>query len=443
LAGFMAAASPAPGNEPGILYYDANPTTAKLATASLVLAGYAVLHAKTKDEAVKLCETHGPAGDKRIVALLLDAAADARISAAVLRALVQLPGAAELPGILIVSRKNPQPIPGAEGLPTVRRPFSSPALLKVVRETMAGHGTPVEAPKDETPGERQTRLRDLLERYLPGIDFGEEAVQSILQELEASEDLPSPTGDASFRGSLASVRLEAVLEMVASEGTTGVVELERGEESGKLHVQDAKIRLAEYRGKGADLMMGRFVVEGGFMKDAEIEVVVRERDPEGRPLGMRLVAANKLTERELAQVLAAQAREATCYFLTWREGSVAYRVTESMHPLAEAAAKQEGAELLIAEGLLDGLRRLDEAAIMGPQMAQVDDVFIRVDEQIQKIGRDGLAREELQVLELINGRNSVKEIARKTRTGTFAVASVLYRLSKSNVVRRRMVPVTV
>jgi Fe-S-cluster containining protein len=57
--------------------------------------------------------------------------------------------------------------------------------------------------------------------------------------------------------------------------------------------------------------------------------------------------------------------------------------------------------------------------------------------------RVDFARDELDVLELINGRNSVKDIARRTRTGTFAVSRIVYRLAKSNVVRRRVTPVTV
>jgi CheY-like chemotaxis protein len=442
LGPFMAAPQPVTGTEPGILYYDPNPTTAKLATASLVLAGYQVLHATTKDEAVRLCADHGPAGDGTIVALLLDAAADPRISAAVLRALVQLPGAAELPGILIVSRRNPTPIPGAEGLPSVRRPFSSPALLKVVQETLAGHGRGAKREEKTGPGEREHKLRDMLERHLPGIDFGDEAVTAILGELESAEQMPVPAGDECLRVSLGEVRLEAVLDLIATEGTTGVLEVEDGAALGRLHIQDGKIRLAEYRGD-EDLKLGRFVVQAGFARDEDLERILAEQDPERRPLGKRLVDANVLTERQLAQVLADQAREVTCHLLTWRKGQAGWRLTDELHPLALAAAQQEGAELLIAEALLDGLRRLDEGAIMGAHMAGVDDVFIRIDEQIQKLGREGLARDELAVLELVNGRNTVKEVARKTRTGTFAVASVLYRLSKSNVVRRRVTPVTV
>ena len=98
---------------PGVLYYDPNPTTAKLATAGLRLAGYEVYNAANQEQAVDLCRAHGPAGSGAIVALLLDTATAPAVSAAVLRALVEVPGAAELPGVLLVSKANPIPFPGA------------------------------------------------------------------------------------------------------------------------------------------------------------------------------------------------------------------------------------------------------------------------------------------------------------------------------------------
>src|SRR5690606_20885076 len=112
---------------PGILYYDPNPTTAKLATASLRLAGYEVFNAASQRDAVSMFKQHGAGGDKSIVALLLDASADPTVSAAVLRELVRLPGASELPGVLIVSRRNPNPIPAAAGrVRAARRPDRDP-----------------------------------------------------------------------------------------------------------------------------------------------------------------------------------------------------------------------------------------------------------------------------------------------------------------------------
>jgi CheY-like chemotaxis protein len=439
-------ATQSPGSrpaQPGILYYDPNPTTAKLATAGLRLAGFAVFNAHTQAEAVALCRAHGPGGDEAVVALLLDAAADPAASAGVLKALVQIPGAARLPGILLVSRSNPTPIPGAEDLPSLRRPFSTPALVKVVRETLDEHQPGISSPPIAVDL-ATSKLKQILGESFPGQEFSDEEVERFAQALRSDDDLPAPPSPASMFGSLESAPLEAVLEMLGNSGRRGVLRVESSaSEWAKLHLDQGRIRLAEFKGSGEDLKLGRFIVEGGFLRDEQLEAFVVGKDPERRPLGARLVDAGLISAGDLAQVLVDQARAVTCHILTWKTGSFSFHPVSELDGMAAAASSQGRAELLIAEALLDGLRRLDEQAAMGPHMPDVEDVFLRVDEQVAKLSRDALPREELAVLELVNGRNSVKEIARKTRAGTFAVARVLYRHAKANLVRRRMMPVNV
>lgn len=439
---------------PGILYYDPSPSVAKLTLATLRLGGYEAFHAVTKDEAVALYEAHGVGADGQgrgnLVALLLDASVDPRVSAAVLRAIVQLPGASDLAGILIVGKNNPTPIPGVEGLPTLGRPFAGPALLRVVGETLASHDHKLPAAATTpTPGKQRTRrLASLLCEHFPALaeelDAGQmddPRVAALLAALDAEPELPLVAPEVGLHTRLPSIRLEALLEMLGSDGASGVLAVERGGEWGRLHLEGGRVRLAEYGGGAEDLKLGRFVVEAGYMTDGDLEAFLSEPDPRRRPLGTRLVDANVLSREGLARVLVAQAREVTCVLLTWREGVVNFHPSDELHPLAKAAAEETGVELLVAEALLDGLRRVDEQAMMGPHMGGVEDVYLRIDEQIARIGRDGFAREELQVLELSNGRNSVKEIARRTRVGTFAVAKILYRLDKASVVRRRVLPV--
>ena len=439
-------ATQSPGSrpaQPGILYYDPNPTTAKLATAGLRLAGFAVFNAHTQAEAVSLCKAHGPGGDGAVVALLLDAAADPAATAGVLKALVQLPGAAKLPGILLVSRSNPTPIPGAEDLPSLRRPFSTPALVKVVRETL-DEAQPGAAAPSIAVDLAITRLKQVLSDHFPGHEFSDDDVERFAQALKNDEDLPPAPAPANIRGSLDSARLEAILEMLGNSGVRGVLRVEAPTgEWAKLHVDGGRIRLAEFKGQSEDLKLGRFIVEGGFLRDEQLEAFVVGKDPESRPLGTRLVDAGLLSAADLARVVVDQARAVTCHILTWKAGTFSFHPAAELDGMAAAAAAQGKAELLVAEALLDGLRRLDEQAAMGPHMPDVEDVFLRVDEQVARLSRDALPREELAVLELVNGRHSVKDIARKTRAGTFAVARVLYRHAKANLVRRRMQPVNV
>lgn len=433
----MAASSP-PG-APGILYFDPNPTTAKLATAGMQLAGYRVLHASTQEQAVRLCRAHGPGGDGSVVALLLDTATAPAVSAATLRALVGVPGAAELPGILLVSRANPTPIPGAEGLPSLKRPFTIPALHKILREAIDQAPAPRAARRPTVSAAVRKRLSALLQETL-GVQAPDAALERLASALVADAELPTPAAGVALQGNVASLRIESVLQMLAADGVRGVLTVEHGDRYVRLHLDQSFIRLAEVKGvPEEDLRLGRFIVEDGFLPAEMVEAIASVPDPRGRVLGQRLVEDGQLRPGELAQVLVHQAREVTCHLLGWSEGRLVFAPTTGLHPLAAAVAEAK-AELRVSEALLDALRRRYEEASMGAHMAGVDDVYLRVDAEVAKLGRQAFTREELGVLELLNGRNNVKEIARKTRAGTFAVATVLYRLSRSGLARRRVEP---
>ncbi|MEE9384774.1 MAG: DUF4388 domain-containing protein [Nannocystaceae bacterium] len=448
LVGDMTGGRATPNNTPGILYYDPNPTTVKLAAATLRVAGYQVFHARTQTEAVTLCGGHGPSGDDTIVALLLDASRDPKMSARVLRALIQLPDADRLPGILITSQSDPTPIPGAEGLPTLQRPFSSEQLLRVVKDSLVDvpdmRATPAgHRPAGRSASERERRLERILCKHLKISDIASATLHALTADLDADDKVPNLSSARSLVATLGPCRLEALLNMLDLQTASGVMTITRGTSSGRLHLRANRICLAEYSGEDEDLKLGRFVVEGGHMAAHELETFMVGKDTLGRPMGRRLADGGLLTEEALAEVLVRQAREVTCHLLSWTDGVATFLATDRCDPLVETAVRYANGGLLIVDVLLAGLRRLDETAMMGQNMGQTDDVYIRSDEHIARLEREALTREELTVLELINGRHSVKDLARKTKTGTFAVARVLYRLSRSNLIRRSVLPVTV
>lgn len=430
-----------PGLEaPGVLYFDPNPTTARLATAGLRLAGYNVFHAGAQQPVVDLAVAHGPGGDGTIHVLLLDTATDPTLSAEVLRALVQVPGASELPGVLLVSRKNPNPIPGAESLPSLRRPFTTPALLKLLREAVEPQPSP--APQTgQVVGEPVVhRVRHLLDEHFPGLKPDDTNLQSFASALVHHSEVPRSFMGTALLGHLSAIKLDAVLSMLDASGHRGVLQIEDGPTMVRLHLDRGRIRLAEAEGVEEDLRLGRFVVEAGFMTNEQLEQIAHTPDPARRPLGQRLVEDGNLRKGELARVLLNQAREVTCHLLEWDEGRYSFEPSQTLHPLAQTGASARS-ELKISEVLLEGLRRVEERAEMGPDMPSVDEVFLRDDEALGRAGRNFFTKEELGVLELLNGRNAVKDVARKTRAGAFAVTKVLHRLWRAGIVHRRTAPV--
>jgi hypothetical protein len=422
--------------QPGVLYYDPNPTTAKLATAGLRLAGYEVHNAVNQEQAVELCRAHGPGGDRTIVALLLDTATAPAVSASVLRALVEVPGAAELPGVLLVSRSNPIPFPGAEALPSIKRPFATPALLKVLREVIDEPPPPKPAPARAVVDTALVRLRRALAQHFPTLTAEDEALRGFANTITTTGGLPTPAPAVTLQATLGPTRLESLLGLLDAEAARGVLTVENGEQWARLHIDRGRLRMAESRIDREDLRLFRFVVDAGLVAESELDRLAEATDPRGRSLGERLVEDGHVAPDRLNEVLIQQAREIACHVLAWTEGRVGFAASERMHPLVEQIARGAG-ELRIAEVLLVGLRREDERAEMGPHVAALDEVFVRVDAEVAKLGRHAFTREELTVLELANGRHSVKEMARRARVGTFAVAKVLYRLSRAGLVRRR------
>lgn len=433
-----------PRNASGVLYYDPNPTAAKLATAGLRLAGYEVLYAQHSQEVIELCKLHGPAGDNSIGILLLDASANPANSSEILKSLLKLPKTASLPGILLVNRKLPTPILGAEHLPSLRRPFSTPALIKVVRENLGG-GSETKGIAQIAENLGASHLREALEKSFPAYTFSEEAVRQFEQKLEQDANLPKPPVGVAFSGDLSAVRLDATLEMLAQSGARGILQVKSAHWWGRLYVETGNIRFAEFSDESLeDLKLGRFVIEGGFLREEELEAFIVGQDPQGRPLGDRLVESGLLRPTELLQVILEQAKAITYQLLTWTQGTFEFIPKTQLEPIIRALSplsQTERRELRIREALILGLRRLDESALMGSHMPDIEDVYLRVNDEVAKLQREDLSRDELRILELINGRNSIKEIARKNRMGSFAVARTIYQLTKAHLVRKSSPPV--
>ena len=89
---------------------------------------------------------------------------------------------------------------------------------------------------------------------------------------------------------------------------------------------------------------------------------------------------------------------------------------------------------------MEGYRRVDEWHLIERAIDNFDVVFLRNEDSVAQMGRGRLTREELAVLELVNGKNTVKDIIRKSRMGSFEVSKMLYRLLSIKLVRRRVRP---
>ena len=68
---------------------------------------------------------------------------------------------------------------------------------------------------------------------------------------------------------------------------------------------------------------------------------------------------------------------------------------------------------------------------------------MRNDDAVRAMGPDRLTREEQAVLELVNGKNTVKDIIRLSRMSSFDVTKMLYRLLSIKLIRKKVSAVAV
>jgi CheY-like chemotaxis protein len=252
--------------------------------------------------------------------------------------------------------------------------------------------------------------------------------------------------DAVLQGDLRVVPIAEVLQLLQNQAHSGVLTVARARGKVDVCFRQGRVDFAVAHNLGEEFLLGRFVVALQLMSKPDLEAFIGaraelKRGAEGRrvPLGQQLVKLGYVSEGELRQAITKQTCELVYEILRWNFGQFAFRATRDLPPLAVDAAL--GLEV---DGILmEGFRRVDEWHLIEREIENFDLVFLRNEDAVAQMGRGRLTREELTILELVNGKNTVKEIVRQARMGSFDVSKMLYRLLSIKLIRRRVMPVAV
>jgi hypothetical protein len=215
--------------------------------------------------------------------------------------------------------------------------------------------------------------------------------------------------------------------------------VEQNDAAVEVAFRGGRVDLATARGVAEEYLLGRFLVDGELMTRADLDGFLESRMPGTKLIGAQLVKLGYLSEADLKTALGRQSRELVYEILRWRFGSFRFSRTREL-----PAAAVDAMLALDVEGILmEGFRRVDEWHLIEREVDDFDTVFLRNEDAVAQMGRGRLTREELAVLELVNGKNTVKEIVRASRMGSFDVSKMLYRLLSIKLIRRRVMPVAV
>jgi CheY-like chemotaxis protein len=281
-----------------------------------------------------------------------------------------------------------------------------------------------------------TDARALAEAIREAVD--DQVVLEMLRELEPVA-ASGAGGGASLRGDVRVVPIAEVLQLLDAQKQSGVLEIEHGGAAVEVCFRGGRVDLAVARGVPDEFLLGRFLVEGELLSQHDLDGFLESRAPGSKLIGSQLVKLGYLSESDLKAALGKQTRELVYEVLRWSFGSFRFTRTRDLPPAAVDAMLA-----LDVEGILmEGFRRVDEWHLIEREVDDFETVFLRNEDAVAQMGRGRLTREELAVLELVNGKNTVKEIVRASRMGSFEVSKMLYRLLSIKLIRRRVMPVAV
>lgn len=258
-------------------------------------------------------------------------------------------------------------------------------------------------------------------------------VHTTAAALDATVTKPSLTGD------LRVIPIAEVLQLLDTQEQSGILALEKDGGRVEIYYRKGKIDLATSKDVSEDFLLGRFLVALELINQADFDSFLASRSASNKLIGAQLVMLNYINESALKTALERQTCELIYEVLRWRSGSFALTSTREL----PAPATEAALGLDVGAVLMEGFRRVDEWHLIERDINDFDTVFLRNEEAVTQMGRGRLTREELAVLELVNGKNTVKDIIRHSRMGSFDVSKMLYRLLSIQLVRRRVAPVAV
>ena len=449
-----------------VLVIDDSPTITKVVQLVLTKAGYEVATAVDGEAGLEAVRTRTPD------VILLDFVMPRMNGYQFCRELNADPVLKDIP-VVLMSAKGDQvgerfvKVMGI--VDYITKPFSPEAITAVVSHTIAKYrpGQLEDIPglvtgEDMATAEniedlanRASTLGKLREALLTALGNGSEGAATVDAARRAFSDdvLARALGTiepnrlveiaarqpAALLGDLRTVPLAEILHLLDAQEQSGVLSVSRGDAQIEIFFRRGRVDQATAAGVPAEFLLGRFVLDKEFMTPNEFETFVAARGGDQKLMGQQLVAMAHLSDSDLRDCLTRQTCELIYEILRWRYGRFRFTASVDLPTTVLDAALGIDVEAI----LMEGYRRVDEWHLIERAIDNFDVVFLRNEDAVAQMGRGRLTREELAILELVNGKNTVKDIVRKSRVGSFDVSKMLYRLLSIKLVRRRVLPIAI
>jgi len=216
-----------------------------------------------------------------------------------------------------------------------------------------------------------------------------------------------------------------ILQWLGGTRKTGTLEVEHERVIRRIHFRDGAIRScgSDY----APTLLGQYLLSRGRIAEPDLRSALAEQENSGGNLGEILVDAGRLTVDELERFLAAKIEETIYGIFDWADGT--FRFEAGAEPPADTIETDLSVEHVLLRGATrqDELRRLRE-------VVRDDDAVLEKTE-VPLPGAVSSSPVSRRILELVDGRRSVRDIILHAHAPDFLAQRLLAELVRGGVLR--------
>jgi hypothetical protein len=171
--------------------------------------------------------------------------------------------------------------------------------------------------------------------------------------------------------------------------------------------------------------LGQFLISHGFLSQDELMKAMEVQQQSGILLGKILVMIEAISEDDLQRLMRVKAEEEIYEIFLWPDGEFAFSDDELL------AQEMIPLQIDVTGIIMEGSRRVDEWSRIR-DLVPNDRVVPIIS---KKIDRDDLDEVQSVIVDAIDGRRTVAEIAAQTRASRFVVSATLHSLMRRGYAR--------
>lgn len=216
------------------------------------------------------------------------------------------------------------------------------------------------------------------------------------------------------------VELSTLLQSIYLDKKTGVLYLTKDKEEAALGFENGFVVASYIIRKGEFESLPTYLVLSGKVSENVMKKMIEDSKKSSIPVEELLIEEGILTRRELEEIIVFKIQEVMDEILTWREGWFNFVPEDRIYKFSKVKAEVDPQYLL-----MEGVRRQGEWPKMKSKIPSNE--VIPYQKEVPEIDVE-LSPGELKVLELVNGKRKVKEIAKFSGIGRFKTYEALYHL---------------